>query len=264
MIRVIRLVRVFRVMRLAKVARHSQLLSMIVAVMIKVTQSGLVVVLMLMCFAMVLSASLVYLSESENCEETGVHCAGPSAFASIPASFWWAIATLTTVGYGDMVPHTLAGKAIGGLTAVAGVMVVAIGVAVVSISFKECYTEEKAKLDRRRHGGAGARQGARQQNFRDIEELVRGFDQSSSALLAKLRSVAARQDEATAQQLGVMLDMLASHRSVLTADVQVFVSRALALQPADAQRQAPQLRPPDHAPDRVRSPSRSPASRSMA
>ncbi|CAK0879531.1 unnamed protein product, partial [Prorocentrum cordatum] len=59
MIRIVRLARVFRVMRIAKVARHSKLLSIIVAVFIRVSQSGLLMVLILMGFAMVLSASLV-------------------------------------------------------------------------------------------------------------------------------------------------------------------------------------------------------------
>jgi len=222
MMRIVRLVRVFRVLRLAKVARHSHMLSLIVAVMVKVSQSGLVVVLMLMGFAMVLSASLIYLSESELCEESGLYCTGPSAFDSIPSSFWWAIATLTTVGYGDMVPHSMAGKVIG------GVMVIAIGVALVSINFRECFQEEKAKADQRRSRPL-AREVSRQQDGRELEDLLRNFDGCSGALISKLRSVAAQQDGACAQQLEAMLDMLATHRNVLSDDIKRFMDRALLL-----------------------------------
>jgi len=227
MVRIARLVRVFRVLRLVKVARHSQMMSLTGAVLLKVSQSGFVVTLMIMCFAMVLSASLVYLSESELCEETGLHCTGPSAFQSIPISFWWAIATLTTVGYGDMVPHSTAGKVVGGMTAIAGVLIVAIGVALVSINFRECFDEEKVRAARRRTLAVGTSRKSRQQDMRDIDDLLRNFDSSSQALLSKLRSISARQDDDSAQQLNLMLDMLASHRSVLTSDIQVFVKGAL-------------------------------------
>lgn len=230
MIRIVRLVRVFRVMRLAKVARHSQLLNIIVAVFFKVAQSGLVIVLMLMCFAMVLSASLIYLSESEVCETTGYHCTGPSAFVSIPSSFWWAVATLTTVGYGDMVPHTMMGKVVGGFTAVAGVMVIAIGVALVSINFRECFIEEKAKVHNRRRGLNMSLPETRHKESKVLEELLNNFDESSLALLARLQTAAARQDEGGSQQLAAMLDMLTAHRSMLKTDVQVFMRRALQLQ----------------------------------
>mmetsp|Transcript_97489 Transcript_97489/g.218172 ORF Transcript_97489/g.218172 Transcript_97489/m.218172 type:complete len:406 (+) Transcript_97489:143-1360(+) len=221
MIRMVRLVRVFRVIRIAKVARHSQLLSILVKVFVKVAQSGLVVVLMIMAFATVLSASLIFIFESELCEDSGVHCVGPSAFVSIPASFWWAIATLTTVGYGDMVPHTAAGKIIGGLTAVAGMIIVAIGIALVSLNFRECFIEEKARADAKRQGGG---QGPEEE--KEMDELVRNFEQCASELLAKLRAVAVRQEES--EQLTAMLDVLMNHSEVLSSDVKVLIEQVLA------------------------------------
>merc|ERR1719284_1018082 len=95
MIRLVRLMRVFRVMRIAKVARHSEMLTLVFAVIRRVSQSGLVVILMVMCFMMVLSASLVYQFEADASDEqsgSGGAQDLPSAFVSIPASFWWAIA----------------------------------------------------------------------------------------------------------------------------------------------------------------------------
>mmetsp|Transcript_69311 Transcript_69311/g.122704 ORF Transcript_69311/g.122704 Transcript_69311/m.122704 type:complete len:414 (-) Transcript_69311:19-1260(-) len=225
MVRIIRLVRVFRVMRLAKVARHSQLLTIIFMVFLKVAQSGLLVVLMLMSFAMVLSSSLVYLFESELCEQSGQHCAGPSAFVSIPASFWWSISTLTTVGYGDMVPHSTAGKVIGAMTAVSGLVVVAIGIALVSLNFKECYIEEKAKADLARRQ-VPAWSELQLQDTKEIDDHLQAFEQSSSALLERLRAMAERQDKA---QLTSMLDMLVSHSRCLATDVKAFKANVVAL-----------------------------------
>lgn len=226
MIRMVRLVRVFRVMRIAKVARHSQLLAVIFSVLSKVSQSGLVVILMLMGFATVLSSSLIYLFEAELCEESGLHCTGPAAFSSIPHSFWWSISTLTTVGYGDMVPHTVAGKIIGGLTAVVGVIIIATGIALVSINFRESFVEEKARADSRRRLG-NARSAGKQEE-RGIEELLRVYEARSAQLFRKLRAVTEEEQERQDSGMGLlpMLDMLTSHSEALSADVRVFMNCA--------------------------------------
>lgn len=214
MIRLIRLVRVTRVMRLVKVARYSKLLGIILAVFWKVAQSGLMVIVFLMGFAMILSASLVYLVESEACEETGLHCTGPSAFVSIPSGFWWAIATLTTVGYGDMVPHTPGGKVIGGLTSVMGVVCIAIGIAVVSINFRDCYVEEKTKADLQRRSAAEKQHAVTDEV--ELDELTKAFEERSKALLEKLRHVSSQRD--SAEQFQPLLDMLTTHIDVFSFD----------------------------------------------
>jgi voltage-gated potassium channel len=61
--------------------------------------------------------------------------AQPDVFSSIPATMWWGIATLTTVGYGDMVPITTLGKVLGGLFAIAGVGLLALPVGILSSGF---------------------------------------------------------------------------------------------------------------------------------
>lgn len=224
MVRVVRLLRVFRVMRLAKVARYSQLLSIIFAVCVKVSQSGLVVVLMLIGSAMILSASIVYIVESEICEDTGAPCSETSGFVSIPASFWWAIATLTTVGYGDMVPQTSGGKVVGGVTAIMGIIVVSIGIALVSINFHECFIEEKVRAEAKKRSGPAWPE-SRPKNEQEINEALISFDRSSALLLKKLRGITLRQEEG--MQLTTMLDVLSSHTTNLSADVRVLVDRLL-------------------------------------
>jgi voltage-gated potassium channel len=59
----------------------------------------------------------------------------PGVFSSIPASMWWAIETLTTVGYGDMVPLTVFGKMLGGIVSVIGIGTLALFSGVITVSF---------------------------------------------------------------------------------------------------------------------------------
>ena len=82
----------------------------------------------LMLALLVFQSSLVYFFERE---------AQPDKFGSIPASMWWGIVTLTTVGYGDVTPVTLWGRMAGGLTAVMGLCMFAIPVGIIASAFVE-------------------------------------------------------------------------------------------------------------------------------
>jgi voltage-gated potassium channel len=76
----------------------------------------------LLGFSIVLlaAASLAYLLERH------AHPGDPNAFASIPAALWWGIETMTTTGYGDVVPHTFAGRALSGVVMVGGILIFAL------------------------------------------------------------------------------------------------------------------------------------------
>ena len=74
------------------------------------------------------SASLEYLLERQ---------AQPMAFGSIPAALWWAIATVTTTGYGDIVPQTAAGRMLAGLVMICGILVLALSAGILATGFAE-------------------------------------------------------------------------------------------------------------------------------
>jgi voltage-gated potassium channel len=71
------------------------------------------------------------------------HAAQPEAFSSIPAAMWWAVATLTTVGYGDIYPITPIGKALGAVIAVLGIGMFALPTGVLGAAFMEEIERQK-------------------------------------------------------------------------------------------------------------------------
>ena len=110
----LRFLRVLRLLRIFKLTRYSSAMTMLLDVL-RQEASAFGAAFFIMLVLLILSASGVYLAE---------HAVQPENFGSIPHSMWWAVATLTTVGYGDVTPVTVAGKVFG-----ACVMVIGIGMA---------------------------------------------------------------------------------------------------------------------------------------
>jgi voltage-gated potassium channel len=71
------------------------------------------------------------------------HDAQPDRFSSIPATLWWSVVTLTTVGYGDIYPVTTMGKVIAGIISVLGIGMVALPAGIISAGFVEEISESK-------------------------------------------------------------------------------------------------------------------------
>jgi voltage-gated potassium channel len=134
-LRVIRILRTFRLLRVFKLGRFSNSLKTINQVL-KETKSDLVVSLFIALILLVLSSTLMYYVENES---------QPAKFASIGHSFWWAIATLTTVGYGDVYPITAIGKFLSGIIALVGIGIIALPTGIISSAFIEKLQMKKAK-----------------------------------------------------------------------------------------------------------------------
>lgn len=139
--RFLRVLRLFRLMRIFKLGRYSLAFQMIVNV-IKKRKEELIITLTLLMVMLILSSSLMYYIENE---------AQPDVFTSIPATMWWAIATLTTVGYGDVYPITSLGKLLGAGIAILGIGVFALPTGIIASSFEKELSDldhaKKAKSD---------------------------------------------------------------------------------------------------------------------
>ncbi len=100
-LRVLRVLRLFRLLKLVRYSPALQTLGRVIADEYRALLGALLVMLVLLLFA----STAIYFLERE---------AQPDKFGSIPAAAWWALSTLTTVGYGDVVPVTPWGKVVGG------------------------------------------------------------------------------------------------------------------------------------------------------
>jgi voltage-gated potassium channel len=121
----LRFLRMVRLLRLMKIARYSPALSTLGRV-VRAERRALVGTLLLIACATVFTAAAMHAAEG---------AAQPDKFGTIPSSMWWAITTLTTVGYGDEVPITLLGRVIAGCTMVMGLGILALPVGIVANGF---------------------------------------------------------------------------------------------------------------------------------
>lgn len=121
----LRLVRVLRLTRLLKLTRYSRA-AQVLGNVLRRSREELAMSFAVVLMALVLTASLMYYAERD---------AQPDKFTSIPATMWWAVVTLTTVGYGDLVPVTPVGKLIGAGTVLLGILTLALPVGILSSSF---------------------------------------------------------------------------------------------------------------------------------
>lgn len=120
-----RYLRVVRLLRVLKFTRYSRSLSTLLQVL-KNEFSGIISALSILLMLIVLASSAMYLVE---------HKIQPEAFGSIPQAMWWATITLTSVGYGDVVPITMPGKVLGMVITILGVGIAAIPAGIIASGF---------------------------------------------------------------------------------------------------------------------------------
>ena len=122
-----RVLRAIRLMRVLKLTRYFAALNMLI-IAVKENGRALAASSLILVTIMLLAASGMYYFERES---------QPVDFGSIPAAMWWAFATLTTVGYGDVTPITIGGKIFGALITVVGIGMVALPTSILASGYSQ-------------------------------------------------------------------------------------------------------------------------------
>ncbi|HQU30378.1 MAG: ion transporter [Planctomycetia bacterium] len=142
-LRIIRALRLFRLLRILKMGRYSESLRTLENVL-KEKKEELLIALFTVLILLVVASSLIYFVENT---------VQPESFSSIPATMWWGVATLTTVGYGDIYPITPLGKFFGAIVAILGVGIIAIPAGILTSGFTREIQRKHGKRDLCPHCG---------------------------------------------------------------------------------------------------------------
>ncbi len=133
----LRFLRVFRLLRLLKLTRYFISLQILLNV-IEREKGSFQAVLFILIIMIILAAGGIYVVENK---------AQPHEFGSIPQAMWWAVVTLTTVGYGDVVPVTSAGKLLGALITILGVGLAALPAGILATGLANELNARNQKLE---------------------------------------------------------------------------------------------------------------------
>lgn len=132
---ILRIVRMFRIFHLVK---HYQALKILVYAL-KASIQELFMLAIFLFIGMLVFASIIYYAERKDLRHPSDH------FTTIPMGFWWALITMTTVGYGDVFPITPIGYIVGAACAVSGVLLIALTIPVISNNFTLFYTHVRSR-----------------------------------------------------------------------------------------------------------------------
>lgn len=131
-LRILRLLRFFRLFRLTAYMKSAKMVKNV----FKMRANELKLSFVLISFIIIIGACLLYFAE---------HNAQPDKFSSIPATLWWAVVTVTSIGYGDMIPITTLGKILSGLISFSGLAIFALPAGIITAGFLEEISKARKK-----------------------------------------------------------------------------------------------------------------------
>jgi voltage-gated potassium channel len=138
-LRFLRILRLTRFFRIFKISRYNNTLKLIGSV-IKDKKSELWMTLFVATLVLIVASFLMYFIEGT---------VQPDKFPDVFSSMWWAIVTLTTIGYGDVYPITALGKVLSGLLSIIGIGLIALPTGIISAGFIEVVGKRKSECEKR-------------------------------------------------------------------------------------------------------------------
>lgn len=179
-VRMVRLVRVVRIMRMLKLGRNSEGFQLLLVAMSR-ARTGFMWMGMLLALTTVLFGAFAFYAEIDECtydatrggwvrwDNSSLPDAGRAIeFQSIIPAMWWAIGTLTSCAYGEIIPHTGTGQTVAGATMVVGLLVTAYPITIITVVFSDVWEQYKQGL---------ARKNRRKQLFQDGYRTSEAYNQ---------------------------------------------------------------------------------------
>lgn len=160
------MLRALRILYVMRLARHSLGLQTLGLTVRRCTREfGLL--LLFLCVAVTLFSPLVYVAENESGRVL--------EFTSIPASYWWAVISMTTVGYGDMVPRSVPGQMVALSSILSGILIMAFPATSIFHTFSHSYLElkrEQEQLQARLRRLQNVATASEHQLLSDVDDMI--------------------------------------------------------------------------------------------
>jgi voltage-gated potassium channel len=134
-LRTLRILRLLRFLRVFKISRYTKASKIIFSVL-HAKRESLLISFLITIFSIIAASTIMYFIEHES---------QPVAFSSIPAAMWWSVTTLTTVGYGDVVPVTNWGKFFSGIISLLGFGLFALPAGILASGFSNEFSKPEKK-----------------------------------------------------------------------------------------------------------------------
>jgi hypothetical protein len=157
--KIITILKITRILRIFRLVRHVPGLWILIYTL-KASLQELFLMVAFLCVGMLIFSSLIYYADDRK------------TFTSIPHSFWWALITMTTVGYGDMYPVTEWGYVIGSLTAMSGLLMIGFSVPILVNNFIMYYQHVQFALEEEKLKRNTSRKRTRMTRVEDIDKEI--------------------------------------------------------------------------------------------